>query len=121
MLTPIFIYHLSAAAVAGTAIIWRNWLMDHPAWKQTLERLLPTAHKILTCGSCFTYWLALAFTLCADPLSFWSPFPAIGVFLNIWARWMALSWLAVFMRFAYVAIQEHVHAQMHGIKEIHKH
>lgn len=119
-----FTFFISGAAVAGVAVIWRNWISDHPNFKQWLEKTVGPLNKVLLCGSCFTYWLALAFTLMAEPLSFWMPFAdsGAGFIANICVRWMALSWLSVFLRFAYVAIQEHVHYQVHHLgKDNHTH
>ncbi len=99
-------FFLSASAVAGVAVIWRNWLEDHSSWKTTIARF--PLHKALLCGSCFTYWIGLLYTIAASPLSFWTD--------NLFLQWMALSWLSVLFRFTYVAVQELVHFQVHHLK-----
>jgi hypothetical protein len=115
MLQSIFILFLSAAAIAGTAVIWRNWLVDHPWWKTAITRTLGIFQKVLLCGSCFTYWLALSFTIAARPLEWWYPFgySFMAEILGIFSQWMALSWTSVFLRFLYVSLQEYVHHQVH--------
>lgn len=110
MQTIIFNIIFGAAAVAGFSAIWRNWVEDHPLWERALKKILGDFHKVLTCGPCFTYWLALAYTLLAGPLRMWSPFGEIPLsfILNPIAQWMAFAWLAVFLRFAYIALQQYV-------------
>jgi len=106
-------------SVAGIAVLWRNWLEDHKNFKKWIEKYSGGFSKALTCGSCFTYWIALFVTLVVQPLSFWTP---VGdtvlfyVFINILLQWMALSWLSVFLRFAYVALQELVNYQVHTLR-----
>jgi hypothetical protein len=116
-------FFLSSAAVAGVAVIWRNWITDHPNFKQWIENALGPLKRTLLCGSCFTYWLALAFTITAEPISYWMPFApsAVGLVADVFARWMALSWSSVFLRFLYVALQELVHYQVHHLKDDHRH
>lgn len=111
----LFNFVFAAMAVAGFAVIWRNWVEDHPRWEAGIKRVLGGAHKVLTCGPCFTYWLALAYTGLMRPLWVWMPFNSsflngspLGLIGNILAEWMALAWLAVFLRFAYVALQSYV-------------
>lgn len=65
---------------------------------------------MLTCGPCFTYWLALAYTIIVTPLLPWTPVNfLIG---NVFLQWMALAWLAVFLRFAYIALQQYVRVKL---------
>lgn len=104
---------LGAMAIAGFAVIWRNILENHPSLKKWITSIFSFGkiHKVVTCGSCFTYWLALAYTLTITPLAAWTPsFSVIDIFL----QWMALSWLSVTLRFGYVAVQELVSRQVHG-------
>ncbi|MFM2357996.1 MAG: hypothetical protein RJA61_733 [Candidatus Parcubacteria bacterium] len=117
----IFDFILSGMSVAGIAVIWRNWLEDHSNWNIWIKKYLGKGHKILTCGSCFTYWLALTLTLTTKPLGLWLPFGVEFNILNAALQWMALSWLGVFLRFSYVALQELVAYQVHTLKNhIHK-
>lgn len=106
----IFDFVIGATAVAGFSVIWRNWVEDHPRWESTIRKVLRGAHKALTCGPCFTYWVAFAFTIVVRPLSIWMPVgeSPFGVFSNFILQWMALAWLSVFLRFAYVALQQYV-------------
>lgn len=106
---------LSAMAVAGLAVLWRNWLADHPHWQDWLENHFKNSHKALTCGSCFTYWLSLVFTITAKPLAGWMPFHSWWP-INLAAQWLALAWLSVFLRFLYIALQELVSYQVHNLK-----
>ncbi len=110
----IFDFVFGAMAVAGFSVIWRNWVEDHPSWEKTIRKVLGPAHKALTCGPCFTYWIALIFTLVAEPLDRWSPFGRFfgDDLLNIFVQWMALAWLSVFLRFAYVALQQYVRSRV---------
>ena len=107
----ITLYFFSVMAVAGVAVIWRNWLEDHQAQRQALKARLPRVlFKALTCGSCFTYWAALAFVGLFDPLT--------GLFgQGVWhvlISWMAVAMGSVFMRFSYVLVQERVHDIVHA-------
>lgn len=110
----LFDLFISAMAIAGFSAIWRNWLEDHKGLDTTIRTWLRTgdAHKVFTCGPCFTYWVALVYTLLFTPLGPWAPaawnnaWLALGV--NTLIQWMALAWLAVFFRFAYTALQQTV-------------
>lgn len=107
----IFNFVIGAMSVAGFSAIWRNWVEDHPRWESFIKKVLGKAHKVLTCGPCFTYWVALAFTLIINPLNGWMPMNdsyIIGFLGNIFLRWMAFSWLSVFFRFAYTSLQQYV-------------
>jgi len=106
----IFNFIIGAASVAGFSVIWRNWVEDHPRWESTIRKVLGNAHKILTCGPCFTYWLALAYTLVIHPLESWVPLKdtPIAFLGNLILQWMAFAWFCVFLRFAYVALQQYV-------------
>ncbi len=127
--TPSFLYDnnknmpidfiLSGMSVAGIAVVWRNWLEDHSNWKSWIQKKLGYGNKVLTCGSCFTYWIALLLTLITKPLLFWQPLSNVSILIigNIILQWMALAWLSVFLRFAYVALQELVSYQVHTIKD----
>ncbi len=119
-MTPDIInFILTSMAVAGAAVLWRNWLEDHKSWKTWITAHLGRLHKSLTCGSCFTYWLGLVATLAVRPLDFWVPFGDAGLIsflLNTFAQWMTLAWLSVLFRFAYVALQELVNYQVHTLR-----
>ena len=123
MLTQLFI---SACAVAGFAVIWRNWLAQHKKAELFLKEQLRGFSRVLTCGSCFTYWLALAMTLVHDPVpSFaWTVFPREGIFYDaprVLISWMALAYVSVLLRFAYVLIQEKVSTLVHAHEKSHSH
>ena len=108
-MSDFFTLFISASAVAGIAVIWRNWVEDHPHWKKYLQEKLGVFGKALLCGSCFTYWISLLFIFYRDPLTMWN--------VHIFFHWMALAWCGVFLRFAYVALQELVHYQVHHLRE----
>ena len=119
---------MAGAAVAGTAVLWRTWLLDHPNFNEWLKEKLGPVGKALLCGSCFTYWITLVFILICNPIAFWTSFVPnfsspwlFGFIINTFLQWMALSWLSIFLRFSYVAIQELVHYQMHHLRDDHKH
>ncbi|MFZ2804114.1 MAG: hypothetical protein WA001_02735 [Patescibacteria group bacterium] len=105
-------YLFSILAVAGFAVIWRNWLEDHPKFRSAIKTRLPWPFpKALTCGSCFTYWLSLGFILAFDPLPTWQ---SSWVVTHIFLVWMAVAMGAVFIRFSYVLVQERVHDIVHA-------
>lgn len=110
---------LTGMSVAGATVLWRNWLEDHKGLKSWIMNSLGGFHKALTCGSCFTYWLALIATLAIRPLETWQPLSFAMSFTwlaNVAVHWMTLAWLAVFLRFAYVALQELVNYQVHTLR-----
>lgn len=115
-------------AIAGAAVLWRNWLNDHPAWKKKLMELPFRVGHAFLCGSCFTYWLALAYIFIFDPfrgISLHNPHnldSGLFLVLSYFVFWMMLSWLGVTLRFGYVLIQECVaYAVHHWRKEEHHH
>jgi len=97
-------------AVAGFSAIWRNLLEDNVWLEKDIKKGLGIMHKVLTCGPCFTYWLALAFTLAFRPLGVWMPADWDIVWLsfatNLFFQWMAFAWLCAFLRFAYTTLQQ---------------
>ena len=110
---------LTSMAVAGAAVLWRNWLEDHKSWKTWIMSRLGGLHKAMTCGSCFTYWLALVATITLRPMEFWRPIASselVTIPLTTLMHWMALAWLSVLLRFAYVALQELVNYQVHTLR-----
>lgn len=118
MLTNIF---FSVCAIAGTAVLWRNWIEQHPQAKSHIEKTLGRMSPVLLCGSCFTYWLAGALTIIHTPLAPWvgtslQPLPHIVAF---GMQWMALGYLSVLFRFSYVLIQEHVGMIVHRHEHLH--
>ena len=116
MITDTF---FAACAVAGLAVVWRNWLVQHKSAELFLQKQLGAYSPILTCGSCFTYWLSLAFVLFHDPLARFSygMAPHTGmVFLALrtFISWMALAYLSVLLRFSYILVQERVSLIVHA-------
>lgn len=103
---------LSSFTIAGIAVIWRNWLHDHPAWKEYIQKYLKGFYKVLLCGSCFTYWISLLFLLIHNPLQSW--ILEEPIIFKMAASWMALAFLSVSLRFLYVLIQENVHRLVHA-------
>jgi len=104
---------ISILSVAGFTVIWRNWINDHPKYKIKIENILGSYKKVLLCGSCFTYWISLIFTIINNPLkSMWGDSMYSGFYFI--ASWMALSYGAVFARFLYILIQENVHNLVHN-------
>ena len=101
-------YFVAVLAIAGIAVLWRNLIFTSQAVNGWLARwvdALPMRlSKSLTCGSCITYWLALAYSIWLDPFN-----GQYGFIIS----WMALAMGAVFIRFAYVALQELVTYQTH--------
>jgi len=116
----IFTYFISAAALAGFAVLWRNWLEDHPHWKEWIHRHFKTIGKAVTCGSCFTFWITLIFVLIFNPindfLSLSTPFMRLMWATSYFLQWMALGWGALFLRFLYIAFQEATSIMVHRFK-----
>ncbi len=107
-----------STSVAGLAVIWRNWLEDHQNTKEYIKTKLGAYNKVLLCGSCFTYWIALI------ALIFINPFTEMRNIIDnriifFFASWMSLAYISVFLRFLYVLIQETVSEKVH--KNTHKH
>jgi hypothetical protein len=119
----IFFYLLiSALAVAGAAVLWRNILENHPKLKASISNILGKADKVLLCGSCFTYWLSLVFVLIFNPLSGLVINAGNKIFQDFshcFISWMALGMMSVIIRFGYVAIQELVSYQVHKLHDNH--
>ncbi len=121
LLTVLF---FTAMAVAGAAVLWRNWLADHPRAERGIRAALGGYNKVLLCGSCFTYWLSLAAVCMLRPfdglLAVSVPGGVVGsAVVHAVLSWMSIAWAAVFLRFAYVALQELVHYQVHHMKDGH--
>lgn len=116
LLTHFFIsYIFIISALAGFAILWRNWLVDHPSWKQWIFINLKSTHKILTCGSCFSYWISLLVILIWNPLFLLFSFilkTESYIIISLFS-WMSLSFGVVSLRFLYVALQEYVSSLVH--------
>ena len=110
---------LLTLACAGMALIWRDLLIDFPRLKTFVKERIPFPFsKALTCGSCFTYWLGLAFVLVFDPLAGWTLPSALDLgrsypLVHLIVAWMAFGTVAVTMRFTAVAVQELVAYQTH--------
>jgi hypothetical protein len=125
MITNLF---LSAAAIAGFAVIWRNLLQKSKSLQSFLNTNFPYfLSYALQCGSCFTYWLTLLFLVFFNPLKNWS-LPVefeinktISELLMFLINWMILALVAVTMRFVYVAIQEIVNYFTHQRQAHHQH
>jgi len=73
------------------------------------------------CGTCFTYWSALAYVLIANPLAGWQmpvanyiPLMLIPA-IKFLASWMALGFSALFFRFALVLMNETVDHFTHNL------
>lgn len=117
----IFVYFISAAALAAFAVLWRNWLEDHPHWKDWLHGYLGVIAKALTCGSCFTFWITLIFVLIFNPIGMFfslvAPFSGLRFGTSYLFQWMALGWGALFLRFLYVAIQEATGIMVHNFSD----
>jgi hypothetical protein len=120
----IFVYFVSATALAGIAILWRNWLEDHLTWKVWLSNHLGAVSNTLTCGSCFTFWIALCFVLMLNPLqSFFSitqTFGGMSQLLSWTIQWMTIAWGALFLRFLYVLLQQGVSGLVHRSESHHR-
>ena len=71
MFTTLF---FSSLVVAGVALLWRNFRYDNenPA-NIYINRLNYWLRKPITCGLCFTYWVALVFVIFFNPLMGWLP------------------------------------------------
>ena len=110
---------IAALAVVGAAVLWRNWLNDHPSWKKWFMGLPFRIGHAFLCGSCFTYWLTLIYLIIFAPFrgleltNAMSLPPALFFWLTQFVFWMVLSWLGLILRFSYVMIQELVAYSVH--------
>lgn len=111
-------YFFFITAIAGFAVIWRNWINDHTLWKSFIQEHLGVIGHALLCGSCFTYWISLICILFYNPVPHMFMMP---VFVEHLFSWMSVSYGAVLLRFFYVMIQETVHYQVHILREDHHH
>ncbi len=109
---------LSVLTISGVAVLWRKLLHDHPQWKEWIVFRMPVLSKALTCGLCFTYWLAFFFVLWRNPIPNWTHSVLITHFF---LSWMVVAFVAVFLRFLYVSLQELVHYQVHVLRGEHHH
>ncbi|MEK7612193.1 MAG: hypothetical protein AAB407_02535 [Patescibacteria group bacterium] len=119
-------FFMTSIVVAGTAVLWRS-LLNNSAWlRNAVKNILPgKIAKAVTCGLCFTYWLALFAVIISDPLRGWVP-PwrfAMAVelesLLSFMTSWMAIGFGAVALRFVYVVIQESVNYFTHTLNASH--
>lgn len=106
ILTP---YLFAISAVAGTSVLWRNWLVQHVSVEAKIKTTLGRYANVLVCGSCFTYWLSLAASLLSPALRNLITDP-----LSLLALWMSVSYGSVLLRFTYVLIQEKVSILVHA-------
>lgn len=65
---------LSAVAIAGVSLLWRTYRYDdeNPLNKY-LDRLPYLPRKSITCGICFTFWVAFLFAIIFEPLQGFLP------------------------------------------------
>ena len=120
-------YTFSILALAGLAALWRSLLADHPTLKLWLAAYVPRIKPSLTCGTCFTYWISLAFVLLFDPLHGW--LPPSRILLPQWLEWLlalGLAWMAVsigalIVRFAYAMLEEYLWYAVHKLRGLHHH
>lgn len=103
---------LFSAGIAGISVLWRIWTLDHPNSATQIKTALGWAGKIVHCGPCFVTWITALF------LIFLNPFPyetTISGLVNIayinqaltWLiQWMTISYLAMTLRFIFLALLE---------------
>ncbi len=113
---------LTSCAIAGAAVVWRSFLYDFKWLREGIKSHTPIyIGKMLTCGTCFTYWLTLLVVIIFDPLAGWLPTQRVqlggevAVLLQIVFSWMAIALIATLLRFGYAAISELVHYQVHKL------
>lgn len=118
MIINLFIISIS---VAGFAILWRNLIYDSPNLRANLKKVPNFLHIALTCGFCFTFWISLVAAILFDPFQAWQvPFRIVALaplspLFEYIASWMAVGTFAAMIRFAYIAIQEFVHYEVHHL------
>lgn len=106
---------ISSLVVASLSILWRSTLNKIPHSREKIKKALPFFFgTAITCGLCFTYWLAFFFVIMFNPFS-----PELFPFNNFESvfikkaahfliSWMIIGLPAVFLRFLFALIQEKV-------------
>jgi hypothetical protein len=112
---------LPALCIASVAVLVRNTIESVPRLETMIKKTLGRASRAVTCGFCFTYWLAFFYVW-----FFGSPhryFTFSFRLFDLIFQWLILAFVAVVFRFGYVAIQELVNYQVHqlNVKRFHHH
>jgi hypothetical protein len=121
---------LIAAAVAGTALLWRNYRYDSEIRiNGALDRLPYLLQKPITCGLCFTFWISLVATI------IFFPFPAlieslpyrlqlsepVMAFVTFFVQWFALGALSTMIVYIVDTLFEASHYLKHAVGAHHDH
>jgi len=111
MLETIFI---SSSVIASISILWRSTLNKFPKSRSKIKSIFPYfLGTALTCGLCFTYWVAFFFVLIFKPfhLEDFELIKNLNYFnnlFNFFVSWMILGLIAIFIRFVFAFLQEKV-------------
>ena len=110
----------SMVIIASISILWRSTLNKKDALRVSLQKIFPVfLGTALTCGLCFTYWITLVFVLTVTPIpyGFFSfshhTYPVVSGILHTFFSWMFIGLGALFLRFLYALLQEHVNKLNH--------
>lgn len=124
MLENLLIY---AFVVASLSILWRSTLNKIPNSREKIKEKLPFPFgTAITCGLCFTYWVAFFVVLVFNPFSGENFFyEDIGIIATFFLSWMMLGLPSVFIRFLFALLQEKVNEMNeingHGHHHSHNH
>lgn len=101
----------SSLIISSVAILWRSTLNKNHKLGPYLRKVFPVfLGTALTCGLCFTYWVALFFIILFNPLpvEFFSFNYGQNFWIHIFFSWMSLGFVSVFLRFLFAFMQEKV-------------
>lgn len=120
-----FILIQTSFIIASITILWRSTLRKHSNLGIALRKKFPIFIGVaLTCGTCFSYWVALFFILVFQPfpLGYFSFIPVHTYAVHLFFSWMYLGFAVIVLRFLFALLQEtvdYLHVQNnHGV---HKH
>lgn len=105
----------SSLVISSIALLWRSTLTKNKNMGKYLKNIFPIfLGKALTCGLCFTYWVALFFALFYEPINFaFFQFNNFENFIikyisHVFLSWMLVGFISVSLRFLFVFLQEKV-------------
>lgn len=115
-------YFILSSAVATASLVWRQWLLDHPKFDASVERI-PFLGEGLVCGFCFPLYLTLIAVLFSNPIQGWTFHISLGYFepfFMLLMGWMSVGLAVLAMRFLVVALMDGSAILSHKHRESHR-